>query len=321
MSSPHQLDVVMYHFVRPIAESRWPGIKGLEAAAFDTQLDYLEATYDVLTPREAIAALRGDRPLARRSCLLTFDDGYKDHFTHVFPRLEERNLKAIFFPPACAAMDRKLLDVNKIHFILASGAAPDQLGRLIDDAVRANGALQDPDFYRAEHHRDSGYDTADVIYVKRMLQHALPEDMRSMLTDDLFAETVSRDQKSFADELYCSVEELQQMYEAGHMIGSHGDAHVWLNRKNAEDQRADIFNSLRLFEAIGMPDSSFTFCYPYGGYNEETLRCLEALCCAAAFTTSVASATPGSDSLLEIPRLDTNAFPPRAEAAPFAITA
>lgn len=321
MSSPHQLDVVMYHFVRPIEHSRWPGIKGLEAAAFDTQLDYLQATYDVLTPKDAIAALRGDRPLTRRSCLLTFDDGYKDHVTHVFPRLEERNLKGIFFPPACAALDRHMLDVNKIHFILAGGTDPEHLGSLIDDAVRTHPSLPDPSTFRDEHHNAFGYDTADVIYVKRMLQHALPAKMRATLANDLFAQTVSQDAGSFADELYCNVDDLRHMHEAGHMIGSHGNAHVWLDRMNAEEQRADIFNSFRLFDAIGMPNSNFTFCYPYGSYNEETLSCLEAMCCVVAFTTTPASATPTSDALLEIPRLDTNVFPPRAQAAPFAMTA
>lgn len=316
-----QLDVIMYHFVRPIADSRWPGIKGLEVTDFGAQLDYLEATYEILRPGDAIAAIRGTRPQSRPACVLTFDDGYADHYHHVFPELEARGHKGIFFPPSCAALDRQMLDVNKIHFILAGGADPAALGALIDDAVRAHPGLAAPDMYRAEHHKDFGYDTADVIYVKRMLQHALPDDLRATLTDDLFSATISTDAQTFADDLYCNAAQLREMHEAGHMIGSHGNNHVWLNRMSAADQRADIFKSLRLFEAIGASSDGFTFCYPYGGYNNETLACLEALCCTAAFTTSPHSVVPGIEGLLQIPRLDTNVFPPRAQAAPFAMTA
>jgi peptidoglycan/xylan/chitin deacetylase (PgdA/CDA1 family) len=321
MSDTHQLDVVMYHFVRPIADSAWPGIKGLEATDFDRQLDYLQATYDMLTPRQAVDVMTGRETLCRRACLLTFDDGYRDHHDHVFPRLEARSLKGLFFPPACAALDREMLDVNKIHFILAGGADPTDMGALIDDAVSATPDLREPTHFRAEHHKAFGYDTADVIYVKRMLQHALPPQLRARLTDALFRQSVSADPADFANSLYCGVDELRAMHEAGHMIGSHGSAHMWLNELPREEQHADIQASLRLFDAISAPRTDFAFCYPYGGYNAATLECLEKLGCAAAFTTRPDSAMPGTDGILEIPRLDTNVFPPRAEAAPFAMTA
>lgn len=303
-----QLDVIMYHFVRPVAGSAWPHLKGLEVAAFEAQLDYLQATYDILPPDDAIAILRGEDTLTAPACLLTFDDGYKDHVTHVFPRLEARGLKTAFFPPACAALDRVVLAVNKIHFILASGADPAEIGAHIDAHIA------DPQPYRRRHHHAFGYDTADVIYVKRMLQHALPDALRQALTDALFAKVVSADPADFADTLYCNADDLRLMHESGHLIGSHGDAHVWLNALPIDAQRADITRALRLRDAIGAPRHGFAFCYPYGGYNADTLACLHALGCTAAFTTRMASTKPGIDAALEIPRLDTNMFPPRAAA-------
>ena len=35
-----ELSIVMYHYVRPIKESKFPGIKGLELDGFKRQLDY-----------------------------------------------------------------------------------------------------------------------------------------------------------------------------------------------------------------------------------------------------------------------------------------
>lgn len=319
--TPAHLDVVMYHFVRPIAKSRWPGIKGLELAEFEAQLDFLQGTYHVLTPVEAVAVMRGDMRLSRPACLLTFDDGYRDHADHVAPRLEARGIRAAFFPPACAALDRRMLDVNRIHFILASGAEPAELGLAIDEAVGAAPGLPPPAEFRKRHHRAFGYDTADVIYVKRMLQHALPEDLRTRLAASLFARHVTADETAFAAELYCDAATLARMAEAGHAIGSHGDRHIWLNETDEAGQRADISNSLRLLDAVGVSRKDFLFCYPHGGHNETTLNILRALGCAAAFTTRPASAQPGSDGFLTIPRLDTNVFPPRAAAPPFQMTA
>ena len=316
-----RLDVVMYHFVRPIAGSRWPGIRGLEVHEFEAQLDYLTATHDVLSPADAIGVMRGETRLARDACLLTFDDGYRDHADHVAPRLAARGLKAAFFPPACAALDRAMLDVNKIHFILASGADPAALGHAIDEAVGAEPGLPAPAHFREMHHRAFGYDTADVIYVKRMLQHALPGEMRARLAAALFAHHVTADETGFAEELYCGASDLAGLADAGHTIGSHGDRHIWLNEEDEAAQRADIEASLRLFDAIARPREGFMFCYPFGGHTEVTLRILADLGCAAAVTTRPGCARPGEDDPLAIPRLDTNVFPPRGQAPPFQMRA
>ena len=52
--------------------------------------------------------------------LLTFDDGYIDHFTYVFPVLKEYKMQGSFFVPGKTFTENCLLDVNKIHYLLAS---------------------------------------------------------------------------------------------------------------------------------------------------------------------------------------------------------
>ena len=51
---------------------------------------------------------------------MTFDDGYKDHYTYVLPVLLENNIQGSFYIPTKCFQDKKVLDVNKIHFILES---------------------------------------------------------------------------------------------------------------------------------------------------------------------------------------------------------
>ena len=49
-----------------------------------------------------------------------FDDGYIDNYTYALPILEEFGLQGSFFIPGKTFMTHQLLDVNKIHYILAS---------------------------------------------------------------------------------------------------------------------------------------------------------------------------------------------------------
>lgn len=124
--------VVMYHYVRPLAATRFPAIKGLDLALFREQLEFIRRHYTVIRMEELIAAVRSHRAdgsweLPDNALLLTFDDGYADHYQYVFPLLDDYGWQGTFFPPACGILDGRVLDVNKIHFTLASVKDPDTL--------------------------------------------------------------------------------------------------------------------------------------------------------------------------------------------------
>ena len=54
MEKKKQLTIVMYHYVRPIKNSIFPKIKGLEFKLFQRQLDYLSQKYHFITAEELI---------------------------------------------------------------------------------------------------------------------------------------------------------------------------------------------------------------------------------------------------------------------------
>jgi peptidoglycan/xylan/chitin deacetylase (PgdA/CDA1 family) len=317
------LSVVMYHYVRPLVGSRYPRIRGLTLADFEGQLDYLERHYRAVSAVDVVRAAREDRPLPERPVLLTFDDGYSDHYHFVLPALRRRGMTGVFFPTSGSVEDRRMLDVNKLHFILASVGDAGELVRNVDaavDAARGELELAPLDLYRSQHLLPNRFDTAEVNYVKRMLQVALPEALRRRVVAQLFATHVSADERSFADDLYVSVEQLREMHDAGMEIGSHGHAHHWLDSLAVDAQARDIDRSLDMLERIGVPREHFYFCYPYGGYTSDTVRLLAARSCDAAFTTRVALIQPAPSNLLELPRLDTNDLPRRGSAQTVAWT-
>ncbi len=312
------ITIMMYHYVRPIADSAWPGIKGMEVTAFEQQLDYIQVHYNVVSFAQIIAARREGVELPPRPLMLSFDDGFVDHFTHAFPALRARGMSGVFFPPTSVVCNRKMLDVHKIHFVLAAMSSAEPIVELIDNTIRdAVGleGLESIETYKRLYAVANRFDPAPVIYIKRMLQQALPETIRGQLVDDLFRRSVSEDPSGFADELYISMDDLSRMNDAGMEIGSHGHDHLWMDHQSVQDQEDDVVQSLRLFDRLGLPRDSFTFCYPYGAYNSETLTMLESLGCVGAVTTK-RELGGLNDSLLELPRLDAVDLPCVGDALP-----
>ena len=110
-----EVSIVMYHYVRDLQRSRYPRIKGLDLAEFSGQLDYVRRNYQVVTVAEVVHAIRSGDELPAKALLLTFDDGYIDHYTSVFPILFDAGLEGAFFPPVVPVCRDELLDVNRIQ--------------------------------------------------------------------------------------------------------------------------------------------------------------------------------------------------------------
>jgi len=308
----------MYHYVRPIADSRYPEIKGLEAALFIKQLDYIQRNYNIVSPQRLIESLSDGPPLPSKAAMLTFDDGYRDHYDHVFPVLYRRGLSGGFYPPANAIQRRKMLDVNKIHFILASEPNKEKLVREIDEAVEnaQDGCkLLSPAEYRAKCDV-CRYDTPEVVYIKRMLQTLLPEDLRNQIADSLFRKFVSVDEKSFADDLYMNEEQLRRMLDCGMHVGAHGSEHYWLGHLDKAEQEADVDAAMDFLSTLQVPNGQFSFCYPYGSFNQATLDIMRSRACKFGLTTVPDIADVTAKTALTLPRLDTNDLPKDGMAKP-----
>ena len=304
------VSIIMYHYVRPILKSKFPGIKGLELEAFNRQLNFLEENFSIITTEQLIEAVTKGTKLPLNACWLTFDDGYKDHFEHVLPELLKRKISAAFFPPKTAIMNNKILDVNSIHHILSSVNDTNLLLNELNENCLSHGINRDSlNSYYKEFAVASRFDNADIIYFKRMLQHVLPINIRSSITSMLFKKYVGVSEAEFSSKLYMSLEELRMLVKCGMYVGSHGSMHVWLNRISEEKQREDIMDSLQFLEDIGTKTKDWIMCYPYGAYNDATITLLKRFEAAVAVTTDARRADLMFDNPLTLPRLNTNDFP------------
>ena len=304
-----KLTIVMYHYVRPIKGSEFPGIKGLELESFKRQLDYLSKNFNIISTEEVVNAAKHSSPLPNDACWLTFDDGYKDHSKFVLPELLKRNLHGAFFPPRVAIEEDVVLDVNLIHHILSCADDVKQLVSRLNSHCLSNGISESNiDAYYKEYAVPDRFDNADTIFVKSMLQHVLPEKLRSSIADNMFKEFIGLSAAEFSKELYMCVDEVKGLVNSGMYVGSHGSRHYWLNKISPEEQEKDIKQSLNFLEDVGASTKDWVMCYPYGAYNSDTLSLINSLGAKIGITCEARKANLDIDNQLTLPRFDTNDF-------------
>lgn len=294
--------IVMYHYVRDLARSAYPRIKGLTVDRFRHQLDYIDRYYQVVRMEDVLAAVTDRVELPRNAMLLTFDDGFRDHYETVTPLLEERGWQGSFFPCTQPIVDARVLDVHKIHFVLATVEDPRTLLGELTEWLRGTASAPRVD----EVHR---FDDAAVTTFKRLLQRELPLPLRSELVDRFFRTYVTADEAAFARELYASADELRDMRRRGMYLGCHGHRHVWLDRLGPVEAGLEIQRSLAAWDGLGLPLTDWVMCYPYGGFDETLAPVLRDLGCALGLLAEPEIADLGRHDRFALPRLDTNDLP------------
>lgn len=310
------LTIVMYHYVRPIIGSEFPNIKGLEFEGFKRQLDYFQQRFNIVTVEEIIYSIKNQKKLVDNACWLTFDDGYKDHFKYVLPELLKRNLQGSFFPPKEAIVNDIVLDVNLIHHILAKCDDFYKLRMRLEQLCELN-SIQKIDLKKFWdiYGVANRFDDRNIIYIKRILQHALPEDIRKKIINILFNEYVGISEKKLSSMLYMSIDEIKHLVNSGMHVGVHGAKHYWMNRLNIKGQELEIQESLNFIKEISSSTKDWIMCYPYGAYNSDTLSLLKKYGAIIGITADVTTeakvreANLVMDNLLTLPRFDTNDFP------------
>ncbi len=315
MNDGNKLHIVMYHYTRDLPHSRYPQIKGLSIGLFEQQLDFFRDNFTPVTMEQVIEAARNKTPLPDKAVLLTFDDGYIDNFTYAFPLLEKRNMQGSFFIPGKTFKEHKLLDVNKVHFILASA----NIGELVTELNKKLEYYRGKEFdypsvkeLYEEYAVANRFDDKDTIYAKRILQTALPEKVRNIISSELFEEFVGVSEEQFAYELYMTEDQVRTLKRHGMFIGIHGYDHYWLGKLDESKMQKDIEGAIDALDEF-IDKGSWVINYPYGNYSESVISFVKEKGAVLGLSTEVRTADLGRDNLLALPRYDCNDFPPKSE--------
>lgn len=306
----NDLTIVMYHYVRDLKHSRYPNIKGLGLDLFKKQVHFFKERYNFVSCEEVLEAKYAQKKLPENSILLTFDDGYIDHYTNVFPILKENNVQGFFAVPGKLIVENKVLDVNKIHFILASTPIKKILELVFYylDYYRGREYKIPSNKYLYEKLAKSNrFDSAEIIFIKRLLQVELEKKLRNQIVDRLFKDCIGIEEHIFSKELYMDYKQIELMKREGMYFGVHGYNHNWFASLDDNEITIDIKKALEVFDTV-LDKNAWIFCYPYGSYNESVVQISQKLGAVAGFTTEVHVANLDHDDIMKLPRMDTNDF-------------
>ena len=108
----------MYHYIQESKKSSFPKLKSLEFSDFKNQINFFKSKANILNNDQFYEILKTKKIPKKPSVILTFDDGYIDHYKYVFPLLRKNKISGFFYPPIKTIEKKEVLDVNKIHLIL-----------------------------------------------------------------------------------------------------------------------------------------------------------------------------------------------------------
>jgi peptidoglycan/xylan/chitin deacetylase (PgdA/CDA1 family) len=304
---------VFYHYVRDVERTPFPDFKALSIAGFTAQLDWLQARFDIIDgatfERAVLSGTGFDRPTA----LLTFDDGFVDHYEHVFPILRDRGLGGIFFVAGGTLhRDPVLLNVHKTHFLLSHLGAnrfTEEVAAALENEGVPTGLAEARDG-RAKAGADREgiyrYDEARDFQIKRILNYEAPYPVADRVLSTMFTRHIG-DSGAFARQLYLSAAQIGDMAKGGMTFGFHTETHPVLSRLDIVAQRAELCHGPRLVSEL-TGQHTVSFCYPYGfshTYNADTLSVLAECGYSMAFNTFRREIVFGQDQRYELPRFDT----------------
>ena len=304
-----EIYIVMYHYVREIKKSKYPNLKGLEFEEFKKQINYFQKNFNVLSNDNFIEIIKSKKIPKKKSILLTFDDGFKDHYKYVYPHLQKKKLFANFYAPVLTIKNSKVLDVHKIHFILEKELNRDKILKMIFIYAKKFMGKNQDQLSLNKINTKSRYDDKKTVLIKRLLQNHLPIFYREKITNKIFSLILDTNEEQFSKKLYMKKSNIVELYKNNFSIGSHGYNHLWWGKISKTKQEEEIKKSLNYFKKIKVLNNNFSICFPYGSYNANTLKILKKYKIEYALTTNVGAVNYGNiKENLTLPRFDTNDF-------------
>jgi len=270
--------VLTYHRIaRPGLESNpyYDPVVSATPEGFRDQMLMVRRHFRIVRPLDLLEPADNGKPRA----LVTFDDGYRDNHDAALPMLQELDIPATFFIPTGFFERPRLPWWDHVAYVLKQSPVPlIELRRWPgDESPVALELGPDP----ASEDRE-----AAIMGVIRLFLDGEVRDESWFLSQLEEQAEVPVDSPALGRELFMTWEHLRRLASLGHVIGSHGHAHVALGTLSEADQRRDLALSRTILEmAVG--GEVRTVAYPYGwpgAFNSRTIELAGEVGCVLGFT-------------------------------------
>lgn len=224
--------------------------------------------------------------------MLTFDDGTIDHYNIVYKILKKYNCPGLFFISS-NIFNKEILDIQIIHRLLSLNKFDEMYEILISELQKINFSFDNNDI-------NNSLDNKKTAMFKQLLQYKLPYNVRKNIINKLVKKyNISTNFEDY----YINIEQLKEMKQNGMYFGIHTSNHHNLRLLNYNDQFNEINNNLNVLKENNLLENNLlAIAYPYGIYNEDTIKILKELNIKYGFKASITN----EESSFEINRIDCN---------------
>lgn len=234
--------ILMYHRVNDEANSL--SIEATPVSVFERQMRHLALHYRVLPLDELIVALCDRQPVPGNAVAITFDDGYRDNYTHAFPILKRYGLPATVFLATGCIGTGELLWFDKVLYSFR------QTRKRRLRMLNREWVLTHPEARRE----------AAIAFLDHL--KALPTEERDVQIDQLRDELQVRAFHGETDSML-TWSQVKEMHRQGISFGSHTVTHPILSRISLEKAKREIVESKQALEKELHAEVN-TFAYPNG---------------------------------------------------------
>lgn len=267
--------------------------KHISESSFKKQIEYLKKRYALMSLSDYIKSIKTDKRLPNNVCVLTFDDGYHNNYSVVFPILKEKNVPSTMF-----------ICVNPITE--GQLAWPDSLEIMINKTLKKEINID----YKS---KNVHYDLSDIrkkieacIDIKKRLK-GIDDFERKRILDILSTNLgvilkQRGESKAYSMLSWNEVSEMSDFMD----IGSHTLNHPSLSRLQDEQLKDELIKSKNdITKKIKKVATSIS--YPNGIYNNKVKEFSKKAGYLAAVTTKRGYNTPLTD-LFELKRIPISNF-------------
>ncbi len=263
----------------------------LRLPEFQTQLEYIVNNYNVINPIDLNNIINQKITLKEKSILLTFDDGFLNHYKYVLPLLKQYNISGIFFPSVSTTINNYIPSHYKFIYMMTicdETLVLKQLFNIIDNQLRIEFILPTNDELYKTYSKTQILNNVwkpEHIFISRFLRYAINQEKSDIILDELF-KFFGINQQILSRKLFINEKQAKEMLHAGMYLGGHGDKHFLLHILNKQKQKKEIISSYNFLKKLhNNKNFNFYYCYPHGSYNKTSMSILQKLNCKFSVTT------------------------------------
>jgi peptidoglycan/xylan/chitin deacetylase (PgdA/CDA1 family) len=285
---------------------------------FRNQVKVLPDFFEMATLNSACDFLAGSYRPRRDLCLMTFDDGLKEHYSEITPILADKGIQGVFFPITGCMQDHVVAPVHMNHFLLASLGCEQYRAAFVAELSQLGlSDLAHATMDNAVAQWTYPLDDCETARFKYFFNFLLPPLYRDAVVQKLFEEWIG-EEAAFARDLYLSWAEAREMQQVGMMMGGHSHTHRPLARLDNAELELDLTSCWELMQANLDMQDCWPFSYPYGkadSFDERVIQKLRALGFYCSLCTEKGLNVPGVD-LFAIHRVDCKQILPESHLQP-----